>query len=100
LPTSANQEDHVSMATFAARKLADLADNTAAILAIELLAAAQGIDLRGPHVTSPRLREVMALLRRHVPHYDIDRYFAPDIAAVSALVREGAFAAHSPLAFG
>ncbi|AVY95014.1 histidine ammonia-lyase [Microvirgula curvata] len=99
LPTSANQEDHVSMATFAARKLADLADNTAAILAIELLAAAQGIDLRGPHVTSPRLREVMSLLRRHVPHYDIDRYFAPDIAAVTALVREGAFAAHSPLAF-
>ncbi|MEE9927773.1 aromatic amino acid lyase [Microvirgula aerodenitrificans] len=99
LPTSANQEDHVSMATFAARKLADLADNTAAILAIELLAAAQGIDLRGPHVTSPRLREVMSLLRRHVPHYDIDRYFAPDIAAVTTLVREGAFAAHSPLAF-
>jgi len=98
LPTSANQEDHVSMATFAARKLGDLADNTAAILAIELLAAAQGVDLR-EHPTSPRLREIMALVRRHVPHYDIDRYFAPDIAAIKGLVQAGAFAAHCPFAF-
>ncbi len=98
LPTSANQEDHVSMSTFAARKLGDLADNTAGILAIEILAAAQGVDLR-ERPTSPALREVMALVRAHVPHYDIDRHFAPDIAAVQALIQQGAFAAHAPLAF-
>ena len=98
LPTSANQEDHVSMSTFAARKLGDLADNTAGILAIELLAAAQGVDLR-ERPTSPALREVMALVRAHVPHYDIDRHFAPDIAAVKALIQQGALAAHAPLAF-
>ncbi|HET9554188.1 MAG TPA: histidine ammonia-lyase [Anaeromyxobacteraceae bacterium] len=99
LPTSANQEDHVSMATFAARKLGDLADNVAAILAIELLAAAQGVDLRLPHPTSPRLREVMALLRRHVPHYDLDRYFAPDIETAKGLVQQAEIAAHAPFAF-
>jgi histidine ammonia-lyase len=98
LPTSANQEDHVSMATFAARKLGDLADHVATILAIELLAAAQGVDLR-ERPTSPALREVVALVREHVPHYDIDRYFAPDIAAVKALVQQGAFAAFSPFGF-
>ncbi|MFC5430749.1 aromatic amino acid lyase, partial [Paraburkholderia denitrificans] len=99
LPTSANQEDHVSMATFAARKLADIADNTANILAIELLAAAQGVDLRAPHRTSPALARVMESVRSEVPHYDLDRYFAPDIAAVTRLVQGGAIAAHSPLAF-
>jgi len=98
LPTSANQEDHVSMATFAARKLGDLADNTAGILAIEILAAAQGVDLR-EHPTSPALRKVMALVRAHVPQYDLDRYFAPDIAVVKELVQQGAFAALSPLSF-
>jgi histidine ammonia-lyase len=99
LPTSANQEDHVSMATFAARKLADIADNTANILAIELLAAAQGVDLRAPHPTSPALARVMQAVRSEVPHYDLDRYFAPDIAAVTRLVQGGAIAAHSPFAF-
>ncbi|MEX3968983.1 aromatic amino acid lyase, partial [Paraburkholderia sp. EG286B] len=99
LPTSANQEDHVSMATFAARKLADIADNTANILAIELLAAAQGVDLRAPHRTSPALAHVMESVRAEVPHYDLDRYFAPDIAALTKLVQNGAIAKHSPLAF-
>jgi len=98
LPTSANQEDHVSMANFAARKLGELADNTATILAIELLAAAQGVDLR-LHSTSPALREVMALIRAHVPHYDLDRYFASDIGVMKALVQQGAFVAFSPFAF-
>jgi histidine ammonia-lyase len=83
LPTSANQEDHVSMATFAARKLGELSDNVANILAIELLAAAQGVDLRAPFETSPKLRLVMREIRSRVPHYDIDRYLAPDIAAIS-----------------
>ncbi|TAM52839.1 MAG: histidine ammonia-lyase [Paraburkholderia sp.] len=99
LPTSANQEDHVSMATFAARKLADIASNTAHILAIELLAAAQGVDLRAPHRTSPALERVMLTVRKHVPHYDLDRYFAPDIAAITRLVEEGTIAQASPFSF-
>jgi histidine ammonia-lyase len=99
LPTSANQEDHVSMATFAARKLGELAENTANILSIELLAAAQGVDLRAPHETSPRLGKVMRAVRAEAAHYDIDRYFAPDIAAVTRLIQAGAIAAHSPMCF-
>ncbi|HEY3540841.1 MAG TPA: histidine ammonia-lyase [Trinickia sp.] len=99
LPTSANQEDHVSMATFAARKLGDIAENTANILAIELLAAAQGVDLRAPNRTSAALERVMGIVRSAVPHYELDRYFAPDIAAIAKLVRDGAIAAASPLAF-
>jgi histidine ammonia-lyase len=96
LPTSANQEDHVSMATFAARKLGDLAENTAIILAIELLAAAQGVDLRAPFQTSPKLQGAMREIRSRVPHYDIDRYMAPDIAAISDAVKSGVIAAHCP----
>ena len=96
LPTSANQEDHVSMATFAARKLGDLCANTASILAIELLAAAQGVDLRAPIVTSERLQRVMRDIRARVPHYDIDRYLAPDIAAMTEAVKNGVIAAHAP----
>jgi histidine ammonia-lyase len=96
LPTSANQEDHVSMATFAARKLGDLCENTATILAIELLAAAQGVDLRAPILTSEKLRGVMRDIRARVPHYDIDRYLAPDIASMTAAVNDGVIAAHCP----
>ena len=91
LPTSANQEDHVSMSTFAARRLADMAANSAGIVAIELLAAAQGIDFRAPLRTSARLQEVHALVRSKVAFYDHDRYFAPDITAMQALVETGAF---------
>jgi histidine ammonia-lyase len=89
LPTSANQEDHVSMATFAARRLGDMAANSAGIVAIELLAAAQGIDLRAPLKTSARLQEAHALVRSRVGFYDHDRYFAPDITAIQALVESG-----------
>src|SRR5206468_11761572 len=92
LPTSANQEDHVSMATFAARRLGDMAENTAAIVAIELLAAAQGIDFHRPLQSSPVLEEAHALVRSVAPHLDGDRYLALDIAAVTPLVRSGAFA--------
>src|SRR5262249_36173825 len=63
LPTSANQEDHVSMATFAARRLSDMGDNTAGIVGIELLAACQGLDFRAPLKTSPRLEEAKGLVR-------------------------------------
>jgi histidine ammonia-lyase len=99
LPTSANQEDHVSMATFAARKLGYIAENVAHILAIELLAAAQGVDLRAPHQTSPRLQPVMLSIRSDVEHYALDHYFAPDIVAVANQVTSGTIAAFCPLHF-
>jgi histidine ammonia-lyase len=92
LPTSANQEDHVSMATFAARRLQAMVDNTAHILGIELLAAAQGIDFLRPLYSSPVLEEVHALLRRQVPKMQQDRYLAPDIAHATALLRDGSLA--------
>jgi len=91
LPTSANQEDHVSMSTFAARRLGDMATNTAGIVAIELLAAAQGIDFRAPLRTSPRLQAAHALVRSRVGFYHHDRYFAPDITAIQRLIESGAF---------
>ena len=93
LPTSANQEDHVSMATFAARRLLEMAANTRAIVAIELLAAAQGIDFHAPLKTSGALQAVHAALRQRVPFYAVDRYFAPDIAAAVALLETGVLTA-------
>jgi len=92
LPTSANQEDHVSMATFAARRLGEMAENTAGIVAIELLAAAQGIDFRRPRKSSPPIEKAHAVIRKVTPHLDADRYLASDIEAVLPLVRGGAFA--------
>ncbi len=89
LPTSANQEDHVSMATFAARRLDDMAQNTAVIVGIELLAAAQGIDFHRPLRTSPHLEHVHQLLRQKVPFFDADRFFAPDIEAARHMVWTG-----------
>ena len=86
LPTSANQEDHVSMATFAARRLHPMAENTRGIIAIELLAAAQGIDFRRPLKSSPALESAHALLRMRVAFYDHDRHFAPDIEAAKAVI--------------
>jgi histidine ammonia-lyase len=92
-PTSANQEDHVSMAAHAARRLSDMADNLAAILGIELLVAAQGIGLRAPHTTSPALAAVIAVLREQVPALGGDRYMADDLAKATALVAAGALPA-------
>ncbi|MCH8493627.1 MAG: histidine ammonia-lyase [Idiomarina sp.] len=89
LPTSANQEDHVSMATFAARRLEDIAENVANIIAIELLGAAQGIDFRRPLQSSPTLEQAHAAVRAKVSFYDEDRYFAPDIEAIYNVVRSG-----------
>ena len=94
LPTSANQEDHVSMAAFAARRLGDILRNAGGVIAIELLAAAQGIDLRRPLASSPALKTVMAELRRHAAFLEQDRPFAPDIAAVQALIESGWFCHH------
>jgi len=91
LPTSANQEDHVSMATFAARRLGDIAANVADIVGIELLAAAQGIEFDRPLRSSGPLEEAMRRIRAVVPPYAVDRYFAPDLAAIGRMVRDGAF---------
>lgn len=89
LPTSANQEDHVSMATFAARRLQDMLDNTTGILAVEYLAACQGLDFLAPLKSTQRLEEAKAILRAEVSFYDRDRYFAPDIAKAAELIRNG-----------
>ena len=89
LPTSANQEDHVSMATFAARRLQAMISNTAHILGIELLAAAQGIEFLRPMTSSAALEQAHALLRQQVPALSQDRYLAPDIAHATTLVRNG-----------
>lgn len=91
LPTSANQEDHVSMAAFAARRLRDMDENSSGVVAIELLAACQGLDFRGPLKTSSYLEEAKSFLRKEVTFYDQDRYFAPDIKRASRLVRSGIF---------
>lgn len=96
LPTSANQEDHVSMATFAARRLLDMAENTANVVGIELLAAAQGIDFHTPLKTSKPLQAALKEIRARVKHYARDRYFAPDIEKAALLVREGVFNALIP----
>ena len=90
LPTSANQEDHVSMATFAARRLADIFENVAGILAVEWLATSQGMDFRRPLRSTELLESAKQVLRDHVSFYDKDRYFAPDIENATALINEGA----------
>ena len=89
-PTSANQEDHVSMAAHASRRLARMNDNLARIVGIELLVAAQGIELRRPLTTSRALARAIAELRRIVPALGVDRYMAPDLASAASLVRSGA----------
>ena len=90
LPTSANQEDHVSMATFAARRLADIFENVAGILAVEWLATSQGMDFRRPLRSTEALEAAKQVLRDRVPFYDKDRYFAPDIENATSLINEGA----------
>ena len=93
LPTSANQEDHVSMATFAARRLQPMIDNVAHILAIEWLSAAQGIEFLRPLASSAALEEAQRLLRERCPAMPTDRYLAPDIESAAALVQAGALSA-------
>jgi histidine ammonia-lyase len=92
IPTSANQEDHVSMATHAARRLIPMIENAAAVIGIELLAGAQGIDFHRPSRSSAALEQVHASIRSEVPFYAADRYIAPDIAAAKTWVRSGRFA--------
>ncbi len=89
VPTSANQEDHVSMATHGARRLLDMAENAASVAAIELLAATQGLEFHRPLKTSPLMEAAAQDIRALVAPYDRDRYFAPDIAALTAYVGTG-----------
>ena len=90
IPTSANQEDHVSMAAHGARRLAPMAENAMAVIAIEWLCAAQGCDFHAPLTTSAPLAAVHALLRARVPHLGDDRHITPDMQAAIEMVRSGA----------
>ena len=89
-PTSANQEDHVSMACHGARRLLQMTENLFSIVGIEMLTAAQGVDFRSPLATSLELQAAVSALRALVPTLDVDRYLAPDLAAATELVASGA----------
>jgi histidine ammonia-lyase len=91
-PTSANQEDHVSMAAHAARRLGPMTGNLAVILGVEAICAGQGIEFRAPLVTSAPLRAALAALRDRVAPLGADRFMAPDLEAAAALVRTDALA--------
>jgi histidine ammonia-lyase len=93
IPTSANQEDHVSMAAHGARRLLAMTENLIQILGIELLAAAQGCDFHAPLKSSAALERVRQQLRAEVPPLEDDRHFAPDIAKAAQLIRSGAIVA-------
>lgn len=95
IPTSANQEDHVSMATFAARRLHEMLDNASNIVAIELLAAAQGVEFHHPQKSSPAIEQVITTLREVSPTYVEDRSMSADFARVAALIDQGVFCQHS-----
>ena len=91
IPTSANQEDHVSMATFAARRLHTMLDNVDDIVAIELLAAAQGIDFHHPQKSSPAIEDVMTAIRELSPPFTEDRSLSADIRRIAVTIDEGEF---------
>ena len=96
IPTSANQEDHVSMATFAARRVSEIGDNVVGIAAIELLAAAQGVEFHKPLQSSQPLCEVMAEIRARAANWESDRFLAPDIAALKEYINSGALHTYMP----
>jgi histidine ammonia-lyase len=93
IPTSANQEDHVSMAAHGARRLLPMAENLFGVVAIELLAAAQGCEFHAPLLSSAPLEAVRAALRKEVPKLEGDRLLAPDIEAATALIKSGVIVA-------
>lgn len=97
-PTSANQEDHVSMAAHAARRLMRMNENLSGIIGVELLCAAQGVEFRAPLRTSDSLQNVLSRLREDVPTLQDDRYLAPDIEAAKALARDRSLAEAAGLA--
>ena len=89
IPTSAGQEDHVSMAPIAARKAGQIARNAAGVIAVELIAAAQGVDFHAPLKTSPKLQKIHSAVREITPHITSDRYWAGDMAALQEAVLAG-----------
>jgi histidine ammonia-lyase len=89
IPTSAGQEDHVSMAPIAARKAGQIARNAAGVVAVELIAAAQGVDFHAPLKTSPKLQKVHSAIRTVSPHLSSDRYWADEMAALRSAVLAG-----------
>jgi histidine ammonia-lyase len=91
VPTSAGQEDHVSMAPISARKAATIARNVAGIVGVELIAAAQGVDYHAPLKTSARLQPLHAKVRSFSPHLESDRYWADEMAALQSAVLSGGF---------
>lgn len=93
IPTSANQEDHVSMSAHGARRLLPMVENATAVIGIELLAAAQGCDFHAPLRSSPPLERVRATVRAEVAHLEDDRHFYPDLQRAIALVEGGTIAA-------
>jgi histidine ammonia-lyase len=92
-PTSANQEDHVSMAAHGARRLRQMNANLARILGVEAMCAAQGIEFRAPLATSVPLARVLHRLRQDVATLGEDRYLAPDLEAAARLIANGELAA-------
>ena len=96
LPTSANQEDHVSMATFAAQKLNEIADNLAGVIAVEQLCAAQGVELRAPLKPSANCQKAIDLIRTCAAFYERDRYMSSDIESIKTLIIEGQFNHFTP----
>ena len=89
IPTSANQEDHVSMGAIAARHAMDILKNSRRVIAIELLCAAQGVDLHRPLKTSPKLEDVHRAIRKQIPFLDADRPLADDVEQMSQLIASG-----------
>ena len=89
IPTSAGQEDHVSMAPIAARKAAQIARNAAGVIAVELMAGAEGIDYHGPLKTSPKLQQIYAAVRARSPHFTADRYWADEMSSLQSAVLAG-----------
>jgi histidine ammonia-lyase len=95
IPTSAGQEDHVSMAPIAARKAATIGKNAAGVVAVELIAAAQGVDFHAPLTTSSKLQSLHADIRKISPHLDADRYWASEMAALQTAVLAGEIGAET-----
>jgi histidine ammonia-lyase len=95
IPTSAGQEDHVSMAPIAARKAGQIARNAAGVIAVELIAGAQGVDFHVPLRTSPKLQKIHSAVREISPHFTSDRYWADDMAALQSAVLGGQIGAGS-----
>jgi histidine ammonia-lyase len=89
IPTSAGQEDHVSMAPIAARKAGEIARNAAGVIAVELMAAAEGIDYHAPLRTSPKLQRIHTAVRKLSPHFTADRYWAGEMSALQSAVLAG-----------